>query len=392
MFNHVVVSPSCLGLGILTVTGFALPDTSITNLNPTEVLAYTGIAIDHTNQQIVLSRAGNVPIEEIVDFAKMDKLVNVEIPTVRTLIFTFFGSEVRASYNLVINDGTTLTGTPKFNSFRTTGIITGLNNVGDTATVFDSTFDSNAIISLPTGYDTVQGFMTVDDANNVANALFTGTLVRYDSSVFGGTIIFLRVTDSNDATTVLIRGQLVPVEAGTHNFLTVAFGESQQLARIIELSTEIRANQGNQQVTISQDDIVSGVHRALRTTEGVTPPELAQENSLRWINEQIRCQVFPFILIGYFASDNEQSGIGETGNFTNTYTAVTVENSTGSVVTVTRTGIGDGRVNPNTGFRYDHHSDPVQARPLATRSLPITLALDFRLTGSTEEILIIKWL
>ena len=382
-FNHVGLSPSCLGLGILTVIGFALPDTSITNLNQTEVLAYTGITIDHTNQQIVLSRAGNVPIEEIVDFAKMDKLVNVEIPTARTLIYTVFGSEVRTSYNLVINDGTTLTGTPKFNSFRSSGIITGLNNVGDSATVFDSTFDSNAIITLPTGYDTVQGFMTVDDANNVANALFTGTLVRYDSTIFGGTVIFLRVTDSNDATTVLIRGQLVPVEAGTHNFLTVAFGESQQLTRIIELSTEIRANQGNQQVTISQDDIVSGLHRALRTTEPLEQREIAENGSYGAIIGDIASNTFPYILVGYFRSNNVPSGITETGSFTNTYTAETTENATGSRVVVTRTAIGGGMTSTFTGFRYDHHSDAIDFLSSYALGTLVTLAMDVRILQAT---------
>ena len=386
-FNRVVVSPSCLGLGILTVFGFALPDTSITNLNPTEVLAYTGIVIDHTNQQIVLSRTGNVPIEEIVDFAKMDKLVNVEIPTVRTLIYTVFGTEVRTSYNLVINDGTTLTGTSKYNAFRTTGTISGLNNVDATATVFDSTFDSNGIITLPTVADTVEGYMTEQDANNAntVNALFTGVRFRYNSSTFGGTTIFLRATDSNDSTTLLIRGQLIPVEAGTHPFLALAFGENQQLTRLLELSTEILANQGNQQVTISQADIVSGVHTAIRTTEPIATRELAQENSLQWINEQIRCQVFPFILFGYFASNNQESGIGDTGSFTNTYTAVTTDNTTGNIVVVTRTGVGDGRAVGVTGFNYSQHSDAIDYTSRRPRGTEFSIAIDFQITGSAER-------
>ena len=134
-------------------------------------------------------------------------------------------------------------------NITTTGEVRLLNGASVNWSIFDSTADSEAIITLPSWwYNRFAITSSSDNADDVIDdsslALFSWTdtenRIRYLSSSYSGQTMYITTWIDWQSDTELYRPQIVPVAPWSHSFTTLSFSESAQIAWIEAKLEEIK--------------------------------------------------------------------------------------------------------------------------------------------------------
>lgn len=169
---------------------------------------------------IILNRSGDT-----IDAGDYD----VELRSGGQNVFDFDGTTVSIRVGNEFTGNITTTGTVTFQGSATiNGLISDVNG------------DSDINATVPSGYENdIDVYMTQSDAEDQINQVASGTSFRYDSAVFGGQMIWFRMTQADGS--YIIENYLVPVEAGSYKVNLVVTSENAALGSIKAVTDKIDA-------------------------------------------------------------------------------------------------------------------------------------------------------
>lgn len=212
--NMGTITASMKGNGVLTSSALLVPDSNVT-LSRTAAIAKLASSFTLDTGTNTLTVTANSSLDDMYDVIKAHKcqnnITNLEYPTVSTLAVSTSGSTILPKFNIVVNNGVTLSSGTKFNKI---------------ALDSDKTFTSNGTANINIDNGQFASWSTIPTANIISNSvqgvrITTGGTYDFSDWTFTGNTADVTVADSTGAVTIKTGGQTLVISQGTGNTVSI---------------------------------------------------------------------------------------------------------------------------------------------------------------------------